>query len=404
MFDIFPLKNGLDNVQGFFSGGVNVGMKTNPANSGTTDIDGDVAFIRSDVLCDISAVFTKNRFTAAPIKHFKKYPKNFQTNFILMNSKNANAMTGEKGLEDIDTIFKALEAKLPSIQNPIMSSTGVIGYPLNLEKITSAFDKFDFESKNSDATARAIMTTDSFKKELCYKVELEDGNFFHIAAICKGAGMINPAMATMLCFIITDANIPKTDMDELLNSTIQTSFNAISVDGDTSTNDTVMLLSSKKSDAYDKKAFKEALDRLTHHLSIEILRDGEGSNKVVAFEVNGAKTYEEALKASKALSNSLLVKTALFGEDPNWGRIASTIGASEIECSEEALEIYYDNVLVYSKEKTILDEQTEKQAFKVMKQDSYKVTCNLNMGDFSAISYGCDLSYEYVKINADYRT
>lgn len=395
MFDILSLKNGLENVEGFYCGGVSSGLKTQNKN--------DLAFIRSDVLCNVSAVFTQNRFKAAPICHFLNYEKNFKTNFLLMNSKNANAMTGQKGIEDIEELFSTLKEKIPSIKNPIMSSTGVIGYRLNKEKITAAFDKFNFDACNSDDTANAIMTTDQFKKEICLKIELEDGNFFHIAAICKGAGMINPAMATMLCFILTDANIPKNDMDELLHESIEQSFNTISVDGDTSTNDTVMLLSSAKN-GYDKTAFSQALNRITKYLSQEILRDGEGSNKVVAFEVKNALNLEEAKKASMALSNSLLVKTALFGEDPNWGRIASTIGASRVTCKEEDLVISYENVVVYSKDNPSLDEQTEQKAFKVMQQDSYKITCNLNAGKSSFTSYGCDLSYEYVKINADYRT
>jgi glutamate N-acetyltransferase/amino-acid N-acetyltransferase len=395
MFDILSLKNGLENVAGFYCDGVSSGLKAENKN--------DLAFIRSDTLCDVSAVFTQNRFKAAPICHFLNYEKNFKTNFLLMNSKNANAMTGQKGIEDIEELFLTLKEKLPSIKNPVMSSTGVIGYRLNKQKITTAFDKFDFNACNSDNTANAIMTTDQFKKEICFKVELEDGNFFHIAAICKGAGMINPAMATMLCFILTDANIPKSDMDELLHESIEQSFNTISVDGDTSTNDTVMLLSSAKN-GYDKTAFSQALNRITKYLSQEILRDGEGSNKVVAFEVKNALNLEEAKKASMALSNSLLVKTALFGEDPNWGRIASTIGASRVTCKEEDLVISYENVVVYSKDNPSLDEQTEQKAFKVMQQDSYKITCNLNAGKSSFTSYGCDLSYEYVKINADYRT
>jgi len=395
MFDILSLKNGLENVEGFYCGGVSSGLKTQNKN--------DLAFIRSDVLCNVSAVFTQNRFKAAPICHFLNYEKNFKTNFLLMNSKNANAMTGQKGIEDIEELFSTLKEKIPSIKNPIMSSTGVIGYRLNKEKITAAFDKFNFDACNSDDTANAIMTTDQFKKEICLKIELEDGNFFHIAAICKGAGMINPAMATMLCFILTDANIPKNDMDELLHESVEQSFNTISVDGDTSTNDTVMLLSSAKN-GYDKTAFSQALNRITKYLSQEILRDGEGSNKVVAFEVKNALNLEEAKKASMALSNSLLVKTALFGEDPNWGRIASTIGASRVTCKEEDLVISYENVVVYSKDNPSLDEQTEQKAFKVMQQDSYKITCNLNAGKSSFTSYGCDLSYEYVKINADYRT
>ncbi len=396
MFNIFPIKNGLANVEGFYCDGVNAGLKTNSD-------DGDVAFIRSEIPCDVSAVFTTNTFQAAPIKHYQKYPKDFQTNFILINAKNANALTGQRGIKDIDTILTKLNDYIP-LTNPIMSSTGVIGYPLPIEQISSAFEKFDFNAKNSYKTARAIMTTDSFEKELAYKVELEDGKSFHIAAICKGAGMINPAMATMLCFIITDANIPKEDMDILLSKSVEKSFNTISVDGDTSTNDSVFLLSNKKSKHYDKEAFAQALDMLTHQLSMMILKDGEGANKVVAFCVKGAKTQEDAQKASKALSNSLLVKTALFGEDPNWGRIASTIGASNITCNEEDLVIKYDDLIIYSKEFPVLDKDREEKACAIMKNESFKITCDLGVGSENYTSYGCDLSYEYVKINADYRT
>ena len=403
MFKLTPVENGLENVQGFFCGATNVGMRTKPANSDTSDIAGDVAFIRSETPCDISAVFTNNTFQAAPIKHFQKYPKGFQTNFVLINAKNANAMTGEKGIEDINTIMSTLSSK-QEVLNPVMSSTGVIGYRLPTSKIISAFDKLDFNTANSHQTARAIMTTDAFKKELAYKVELEDGNSFHIAAICKGAGMINPAMATMLCFIITDANIPKSDMDELLTVATEGSFNRISVDGDTSTNDTVMLLSNKQSGSYDKDAFSDALNKIMFELAMLVLKDGEGANKLVAFEVHGARSEEEAKKASMALSNSLLVKTALFGEDPNWGRIASTIGASGIECNDETLTIHYDDLLIYSSEFRELDKTREDKAYKIMKKDSFKVTCNIGLGDGSYTSYGCDLSYEYVKINAEYRT
>ncbi len=403
MYNIVSLENGLENVQGFFCAATNVGMRTNPANSGISDIDGDVAFIRSKTPCDISAVFTSNTFQAAPIKHFQKYPKGFQTDFILINAKNANAMTGEKGIEDINTIMSALSTKI-NVLNPVMSSTGVIGYRLPIDKITSAFDTLDFSTSNSHQTARAIMTTDSFKKELAYAVELENGESFNIAAICKGAGMINPAMATMLCFVTTDADIPKSDMDELLIQSTEESFNRISVDGDTSTNDTVMLLANKESAVYHKEAFKESLKKIMFELAMMILKDGEGANKLVAFEVRGAKSEEDARKASMALSNSLLVKTALFGEDPNWGRIASTIGASGIACNDSKLIIHYDDLLIYSNEFRELDKEREDKAYKIMKQESFKVTCDIGLGDASYTSYGCDLSYEYVKINAEYRT
>lgn len=403
MYNIVSLEKGLENVQGFFCGATNVGMRTNPANSGLSDIDGDVAFIRSARPCDISALFTSNTFQAAPIKHFQKYPQDFQTDFVLINAKNANAMTGEKGIEDIDTIMSTLRTNI-DVLNPIMSSTGVIGYRLPMGKITSAFDTLDFHASNSHQAARAIMTTDSFKKELAYTVKLENGESFNIAAICKGAGMINPAMATMLCFVITDADIPKGDMDELLVQSTEGSFNRISVDGDTSTNDTVMLLANKESGVYHKEAFKEVLNKILFELAMMILKDGEGASKLVAFEVKGAKNEADAKKASRDLSNSLLVKTALFGEDPNWGRIASTIGASGIACDESKLTIHYDDLLIYSDAFRELDKEREDKAYKIMKQESFKVTCDIGLGDASYTSYGCDLSYEYVKINAEYRT
>jgi len=403
MFKLIELENGLENVQGFYCGATNVGMRTNPANSGSSDVDGDVAFIRSEVPCDVSAVFTSNTFQAAPLKHYQKYPKGFQTDFVLINAKNANAMTGEKGIEDIDNIMSTLSSKIP-VLNPVMASTGVIGYRLPIDKITSAFDTLDFSASHSHKAARAIMTTDSFKKELAYRIELDSGKHFNIAAICKGAGMINPAMATMLCFITTDAAVPKEEMDALLLESTESSFNRISVDGDTSTNDTVLLLSNKKSKVYDKAAFQAVLSKIMFELAMMILKDGEGANKVVAFEVKGAKTLEEAKKASIALSNSLLVKTALFGEDPNWGRIASTIGASGIACDDSTLTIHYDDLLIYSNEFRELDKIREDKAYKIMKQESFKVTCDIGLGSASYISYGCDLSYEYVKINAEYRT
>jgi len=396
MFEILSLKNGIANVDGFYCDGVNCGLRPNKDQ-------GDLAYIRSDKLCTIVATYTTNRFCAAPIKHALRYGRVFEGNFVLINAKNANAMTGAKGVEDIEDILEHLPKEL-NVVNPIMSSTGVIGYRLPKEKIINGLKNLDFNAKNSDNLAQAILTTDSFKKELCFKVILEDGKSFHIAAVAKGAGMINPAMATMLCFVATDAAIPKEDIESLLYEAVDSSFNRISVDGDTSTNDSVLLMSNGKSGAYNKEAFRVALNRMLFELAMMILKDGEGSNKVVAFEVVGAKDNQEAQKAAVNLSNSLLVKTALFGADPNWGRIASTIGASGIECDEEKLKIYYDDLVIYSKEYPELDSQREEKAYKIMQQDSFKIKCDLGLGDGKFTAYGCDLSYEYVKINAEYRT
>ncbi len=403
MFEITPVEGGLAAVKGFYCDGINVGMRTSPANSGPTDLAGDVAFIRSDVLCDVSARFTTNRFQAAPIRHFKRYPEGFQTNFLLINAKNANAMTGEKGIEDIETILAALPERAGAV-NPLMSSTGVIGYRLPVEKIVSALERFDYTARRSDAAARAIMTTDTFKKERAYEVTLEGGERFRIAGIAKGAGMIDPAMATMLCFVVTDAAVPKADMDRLLGEAVEHSFNRISVDGDTSTNDTAMLLTNRASGVYDPTAFAAVLKQLMFEMAMMVLRDGEGATKVVAFEVTGAADDTEARIAASALANSLLVKTALFGEDPNWGRIASTIGAAGIACDDTRLTIRYDDLLIYSDTRRELDSEREAAAYAIMKQPQFSVRCDLGMGEGSYTAYGCDLSYEYVKINAEYRT
>jgi glutamate N-acetyltransferase/amino-acid N-acetyltransferase len=352
----------------------------------------------------VEAVFTKNNFQAAPLRHYSQYDKNFKTNFVLINSKNANAMTGENGIKDINELFDSVKENFPNIENPIMSSTGVIGVPIPKEKILKGALSFDLSSKNGTNLSNAIMTTDGYAKSTFYEVKLEDGSSFRIGAVAKGAGMINPNLATMLCFICTDAAVPKSDMKELLTLNSKTTFNAISVDGDTSTNDTVLLLTNQKSNTYNKEAFKEALRLVMHDMAMLMVADGEGAKKAVAFEVLGAADDNEAENIAKALSNSLLVKTALFGEDPNWGRIASTIGASGMSCDGTRLTITFGNVTVYKKGAILFTSDLEKEAAQVLKEKSFKITCDIGIANGSFTAWGCDLGYEYVKINADYRT
>ncbi len=395
MFKIYPIKGSLEQIEGFYCNGIHAGLKSNNAP--------DLGFIYSDTLCDIEAVFTSNKFQAAPLRHFQRKAKDFQTNFVLINSKNANAMTGEDGINDIDQIFTSLEEKFDII-NPVMSSTGVIGVKIPKEKIIAGAMDIDLYSQNGDELAKAIMTTDAYPKQILLEVELENGSSFKIGAVAKGAGMINPNMATMLCFIVTDADVPKNDMRALLAEHVTTTFNAISVDGDTSTNDTVMLLSNKKSNTYNKDAFSEGLRQVMAKLADDIVSDGEGAKKSVAFEIKGAKDDSEAEICAKKLSNSLLVKTALFGEDPNWGRIASTIGASGVECNENSLTITFKDILVYNKGEIYFDKENELNAAEVLQSDRFKIVCDLGISDGSFTAYGCDLGYEYVKINADYRT
>ncbi len=394
MSKITPNENGLCSAEGFFTDGIAIGLKA--------DNQKDVAFIYSDTLCEVASTFTTNKMTAAPIRHFRKYG-DFKTNFVLINAKNANAMTGPAGIDDINEVLDGLKTKFTNLVNPIMSSTGVIGVRIPKKKILEGALNFDLSKKEPVNASEAIMTTDSFSKRIAFDIECESGTF-SMGAMAKGAGMINPAMATMLCFITTDADVDASVMQEILDEQVKTTFNAASVDGDTSTNDTVLLLSNRKSAAFDKEAFTEALRRVMHFLALEMVRDGEGATKLVEYLVTGAKDDKEAETAAKALSDSLLMKTALYGEDPNWGRIASTIGASGIECDEASLTIAFNDLVVYEKGNLLFDATMEAKAAEIMKTSEFTISCDIGMGKGKFTAYGCDLGHEYVKINADYRT
>ncbi len=392
MYKLEELTSSVCAADGFFADGVSAGLKPNGAK--------DMAFIYSEALCQIASTFTTNKMAAAPIRHFQAKGE-FETNFVLINSKNANAMTGKAGIADIEDIL----ATLPScVKHPVMSSTGVIGVRVPKEKLIEGAKLFDLSKREPHAAAQAIMTTDRFSKEKAYKITLADGSSFNIGAMAKGAGMINPAMATMLCFITTDAKVTKEEMQKILNKTVQTTFNAASVDGDTSTNDTVMLLSNGKSNTFNAEAFEEALHKIMRFLAREMVRDGEGATKLVTYKVTGAKDDKEAEIVAKALSNSLLVKTALYGEDPNWGRIASTVGASGAEAYEEKLTISFNDLCVYKKGELFFDAKMEQQASEVMKLESFTIYCDLGIANGNFEAFGCDLGNEYIKINADYRT
>ena len=392
MYKLIKLESGVCAAEDFYADGISAGLKAEGAK--------DMAFIYSTKICQIASIFTTNKMTAAPIRHFRS-KGDFETNFILINAKNANAMTGKAGIADIEEILATLPKK---VQNPVMSSTGVIGVRLPKERLIAGAKLFDLSKREPNNAANAIMTTDSFSKEIAFKVLLEDGSSFNIGAMAKGAGMINPAMATMLCFITTDAKVSSSEMQELLDSSVTTTFNAASVDGDTSTNDTVMLLSNGSSGTYHREAFKEALHNIMLFLATEMVADGEGATKMVTYKITGAKNNTEAEVVAKALSNSLLMKTALYGEDPNWGRIASTVGASGAEANEESLTISFNDLCVYKHGVLYFDAAMEQKASKVMQLARFTISCDLGIAEGSFIAYGCDLGYEYVKINADYRT
>ncbi len=389
MTQFFSVTCGVCAPQGFYADGLNCGLR--PGDQP------DLAFIRSEIPCDVAATFTANRFQAAPLLHAKERLGQ-KSQGVIINAKNANAMTAQAGIEAVQAVLE----RVP-FENPLMSSTGVIGVPLPVEKIVAGIERFDFSAQNPDAAAQAILTTDRWDKQIAFEVETDSGRFT-IGAMAKGAGMIAPQLATMLCFVTTDAAVPQAALQQHLEESMVHSFNAISVDGDMSTNDSVFIYANGLSGVYEPEAFGEVLKRALHYLALEMVRDGEGAKKLAAFEVRGAASDQEAQKAAKMLSNSLLVKTALFGEDPNWGRLAATIGAAQVRCDPDTLSIAIGEVVLYDRGQNCMDASIEVRAAKVLAGESFKITCDLGQGEGRFVAYGCDLGYEYVQINADYRT
>ncbi|MDR2905908.1 MAG: bifunctional glutamate N-acetyltransferase/amino-acid acetyltransferase ArgJ [Helicobacteraceae bacterium] len=383
------INGGVSAPIGFYADGIHCGLKA----------DGklDLAFVRSENPCECAAVFTANRFAAAPVLDAKKRVAN-KVQAIVINTKHANAMTGKAGEEAVRRVTAAVP-----FENPISCSTGVIGAAFPTEKVLAGIAKFDWNAKNAANAAEAIKTTDRWAKEIAFLVETDRGSF-KIGAMAKGAGMIAPQLATMLCFVTTDAALNRAALQRSLDAALHTTFNAISVDGDMSTNDSVFVLANGASGVADEAAFAWSLEKALKFLALEIVRDGEGASKVAAFEVRGAASAEDAKIAAKALSRSLLVKTALFGSDPNWGRLASTIGAAQVECDPLKLTIKIGDVAVYSKGENLMTSEVEAKAAAVLCGDSFKIACDLGVGEGEFTAYGCDLGHEYVKINADYRS
>ena len=367
------------------------------------------------VVCDgiMSGVFTTNRIKAAPVIVTSEHVKKGSFRGLVVNSGNANAFTGKKGIENARKMAEMLASKLSCKEEEIaVCSTGVIGRQLDMEWIEEKFDEVFSNIENSRKAARnfakAITTTDRFLKE--YAVKAGD---VVIAGVAKGAGMINPEMtlptATMLAFIFTDAKLSKAEMDEALLKAVEESFNVATVDGDTSTNDTVLLISTEEKEI-EFDLFSEALKEVCFQLAKLIVRDGEGATKVFEVHVRNAKSDEDAKKAAKAIANSLLVKTAIFGCDANWGRIIAALGYSGIELTEE-ITLYFEGVDSSAETKRIYllekGQQTrlELEASNFLKNtDDFRIIVELNVGIGEGCAIGCDLSYDYVKLNAEYTT
>jgi len=371
----------------------------------------DMALIVSDCAAHCAGVFTRNEVIAAPLVVSRPRIATGRCQAILVNSGNANACTGSEGIQRAEQTV-ALTATALGIEKDLVavSSTGVIGVPLPMPPFERSIPLLvaGLLPGQVEAAARAMMTTDAFTKIASAKEQAD--NTYAILGMAKGAGMIHPDMATMLCFVLTDARIDSDFLQELLNRAVADSFNSITVDGDTSTNDTVLVLANGaaggeliRPDTPAATVFAGHLNRVLLDLAKMIVSDGEGATKMVQIKVVGAKDADDARIAARSVATSALVKTAFFGEDANWGRIIAAVGYSGIQLDQNAIDISFDTIPIVTSGVAI-GSDNEAQASNVLKKDSFVVTIDLHLGQGEASYYTSDLNYDYIKINADYRT
>ncbi len=367
----------------------------------------DYSLIVADSPCHASGVFTTNKVCAAPVK-VSRNRIGSPVRGILINATNANACTGDQGFEAVLSLTGDIAVKLHAPADSIlMASTGIIGQQLPLEKMLSSHEALvgSLNQGNGSLIPKAIMTTDTVPKSITVSFTTSRGEFM-VGGAAKGVGMIAPNMATMLAFILTDCPLNKKKMDVIFKRIINKTLNAITIDGDMSTNDTALLLSpiSKKPirDKNDLAAFEEALEYVLLKLAEMLVSDGEGATKFIRILVKGAKTSVDAKKIGKSVAESLLVKTAFFGNDPNWGRIACAAGYSGATIIEEKLSIYYDHIplLLNGVPQVIPPEDLKK----VLDKRELLVTLHIQAGKHDYTIITSDISYEYVKINGSYST
>ncbi len=371
----------------------------------------DLALIVSEVPAVAAAVFTTNLFPAAPVIYGRRQlAAMIPISAVLVNSGNANACTGDQGLVHIKQLAEGLSSVLSVPEEEVfISSTGVIGEPLPVEMIVSSLPRFpDLLSPSGlPAAAEAIMTTDSQPKTCSVMLQLSTGEV-HICGFAKGAGMIEPNMATMLAYLLTDTEVSGSRLQKILKEVVDRTFNRISVDGDTSTNDTVLCLANGVSGCSlateaDAKAFEAGLYQVADELSRMIVKDGEGATKMVEILVKNAPDRQSAEQISRTIAHSLLVKTAFYGEDANWGRIIAALGYAGVDLDPGQVDIWLGDVQVVAGGQRSPDYQ-EADGAEVFRQDSFTITIDLHVGDGSFSLLTTDLSHEYVSINADYRT
>ncbi len=400
--DFTIVSGGVAAASGFVANGCKSGIKA----SGNLDL----ALLYSETACTAAGAFTTNRVRAACVSANEALLPSNSIHAIICNAGNANACTGARGDRDVvttrESVGKALNVPADSV---LAASTGVIGEFLPIEKIETAVPALakSLSREGADTFAKSIMTTDTVQKEYAIEVTLSGGTI-RLGGCCKGAGMIHPNMATMLCYVTTDAAIDSHDLNRLHKRTVDMTYNNLTIDGDTSTNDMVLILANGTSGVTvsseeDLGVFKAALFEVYNVLCAKIAEDGEGATKRVEVNVYNGKDFADCKKAAKAVANSNLVKCAMFGNDPNWGRILCACGYSGAEFAPDAIEVILAGVPVYQNGGPAKFDAPELSK----KLDSPVVKVDIDLGhktEIHAVAHTCDFSYDYVKINAEYHT
>ncbi|MFQ9514900.1 MAG: bifunctional ornithine acetyltransferase/N-acetylglutamate synthase [Eubacterium sp.] len=403
------IDGGVTAPKGFSAMGVHAGIKKEKK---------DMAMIYSSVPCVAAGTFTTNQVKAAPVKWDQKMIyENEYSQAVICNSGVANACTGERGMQYCEDMAEAAAEALGIDKNSVLvASTGVIGAQLPMDKIVNGIGMLaptlDESVEGGHMAAEAIMTTDTIPKEIAYEFEI-GGKTVKIGGMCKGSGMIHPNMCTMLGFVMTDISISKELLYQALSQDIQDTFNMVSVDGDTSTNDTVLLLANgmagnemitEKNEDYHK--FVEALHAVNVFLSRKIAGDGEGATALFEVKVINAENKEQAVTLAKSIVTSSLTKAAIYGHDANWGRILCAMGYSKAKFDPEKVDIYFESEAGRLKivENGMATDYSEEEATKILSEPEVTAIADIKMGEWKATAWGCDLTHEYVSINADYRS
>ena len=393
-----------------------VGFSAAGVRSGVKQDQEDLALLVSDRAASVAGVFTRNQVQAACVLYCREVVAKGSARAVVINSGNANACTGEQGARDNFELAVCAAAALSAPDDGVtagevlVASTGVIGVPLEMDKVTSGVKvaAAALSSEGGADAARAIMTTDLVPKQCAARIDVEESTVT-LGGIAKGSGMIEPNMATTLGFVTTDAAIAAPLLQQLLTRSIDKSFNCITVDGDTSTNDTVLLLANGASGrSLDESVaggraldtFAAALDAVTLDLALKVVRDGEGATKLMQVDIVGARSDQEAHKVAKTVANSPLVKTALHGGEPNWGRILMAVGRSPAEVAPGRISVWYGSTQIVANGLGVLEDLSP--LAEAMAQSDVELRIDLGIGSGEARVYTCDLSAEYVRINGSY--